>query len=313
MKIIDKTPLQDANGNISFVARVQGTLKYGLNWYAELEAQKVVIAQLDRALEKGFVLIRNFTLPNIEVVIPLILFGPGGVSVIYATPVKGFFEAKGNQWNTVTNGRPLPASVNLLEVVTKRARAFQRYLQEQKISLPNPVEPVLIVTDPGAHIDSMRPAVRVVMSDAIKQFASSVLQTSPVWRNEVVYDLADRAVDPRPPVVEPKAPPQAAPSPDGQPVSRAQAIFNASDSAQPFDNNEFGFAFDEGDAAAGSQQVPQSIRETNPSRQLPRPKPAPSKGRIFGMSTAQVALLAGMLVIQCCILAGFGIAYYLTQ
>lgn len=312
MKIIDKTPLQDANGNISIIARVQGTLKYGLNWYAELEAQKVVITQLDRSLEKGFVLIRNFTLPNIEVVIPLILFGPGGIQVIYATPVKGFFEAKGDQWNTVTNGRPLPASVNLLEVVTKRARALQRYLQEQKINLPNPVEPVLILTDPGAHIDSMRPAVRVVMSDAIKQFASSVLQTSPIWRNDIVYDMADRAIDPRPPV-EPKVPPQSAPSPDGQPASRAQAIFNASESAKPFDNNEFGFAFDEGDAAAESQQTPQSIRETNPSRQLPRPKPAQSKGRLFGMSTAQVALLAGMLVIQCCILAGFGIAFYLTQ
>ena len=205
MKIIDKTPLQDANGNISFPARVQGTLKYGLNWFAELEAQKAVIAQLDRSLEKGFVLIRNFTLPNIEVVIPLILIGPGGISVIYATPVKGFFEAKGDQWNTVTNGRPQPASINLLDIVTKRARALQRYLQEQKINLPNPVEPVLIATDPGAHIDSMRPTVRVVMSDAIKQFASSLLQAAPIWRSDLIYDLADRITDPRPPE-EPKMP-----------------------------------------------------------------------------------------------------------
>ncbi len=69
MKLIDKTPLQDDKGNISFVARVQGTLKYGLNWSAELEAQKTVIAQLDRQLEKGFILIRNFTLPNSEIVL----------------------------------------------------------------------------------------------------------------------------------------------------------------------------------------------------------------------------------------------------
>ena len=27
MKIIDKTPLQDANGNINIIARVQGTLE----------------------------------------------------------------------------------------------------------------------------------------------------------------------------------------------------------------------------------------------------------------------------------------------
>lgn len=105
MKIIDKTPFQDVSGKISVVGRTQGTLKYGLNWFPELEAQKVVIAQLDRTLEKGFVLIRNFTLPNIEVVIPLILIGPGGVSVIYVTQVKGQFEAKGDQWNIVNYGR----------------------------------------------------------------------------------------------------------------------------------------------------------------------------------------------------------------
>lgn len=306
MKIIDKTPLQDADGNISFPARVQGTLKYGFNWYAELEAQKVVIAQLDRSLEKGFVLIRNFTLPNIEVVIPLILIGPGGISVIYATPVKGFFEAKGDQWSTVTNGRPQPAASNLLDVVTKRARALQRYLQEQKINLPNPVEPVLITTNPGAHIDSMRPAVRVVMSDGIKQFANTVLQAAPIWRSEMIYDLADRVIDPRPQHDEPKTPPS-----EGQPAARAKAIFNASESAKPFDNSELGFAFEEDDAAQESQRTPQSIQEPNPSRQLPRPN-AQSK-KILGMSTRQIALLAAMLVVQCCILIGFGAALYLTQ
>ncbi len=311
MKIIDKTPLQDANGNISFTARAQGTLKYGFNWYAELEAQKAVIAQLDRSLEKGFVLIRNFTLPNIEVVIPLILIGPGGISVIYATPVKGFFEAKGDQWSTVVNGRPQPGATNLLDVVTKRARALQRYLQEQKISLPNPVEPVLITTNPGAHIDSMRPAVRVVMSDGIKNFASAVLQATPVWRSEIIYDLADRIIDPRLHDEPATIPPQAAPG--GQPASRAKAIFNASESAKPFDNNEFGFAFEEGDASSESQQTPHDIREPNPSRQLPRPKPAQGKGKIFGMSTAQVALLVAMVIIQCCILIGFGAAIYFTQ
>lgn len=308
MKIIDKTPLQDANGNISFFARVQGTLKYGFSWYGELEAQKKVIEQLDRSLEKGHVLIRNFALPNIEVIIPLILIGTGGISVIYATPVKGFFEAKGDQWNTVSNGRALPASPNLIDVVRKRARALQRYLQEQKINLPNDVDSVLITVDPGAHVDSTRPNARVVMGDAIKQFASSLLQASPVWRADMVYDIADRLVDPRP-REEPKTSP---PDPVSSGPSRAQAIFNASESAQPFNNNEFGFAFEEDDVAPEAQQAPQNIRETNPSRQLPRPKPVQSR-KIFGMSTSQVAVLAAMLVIQCCILVGFAAAYYFTQ
>lgn len=307
MKIIDKTPLQDANGNISFIARVQGSLKYGFGWYAELEAQKKVIEQLDRSLEKGFVLIRNFTLPNIEVVIPLILIGTGGIAVIHVTPVKGFFEAKGDQWNTVSYGRALPAANNLIDLVTKRARALQRYLQDQKISMPNPVESVLITIDPGAHVESTRPIARVVMSDGIKNFASTLLQTSPVWRTDMVYDIADRLVDPRP-REEPKNVPEV---PAAQ--SRAQAIFNASDSAKPFNDNELGFAFEEeGDVASEAQSTSPNVQESSPSRQLPRSKPAQSR-KIFGMTTAQVAILAVMIVIQCCILIGFGAAYYFTQ
>ena len=133
MKIIDKTPLQDANGNISLVARIQGTLKYGLNWFAELEAQKAVIAQLDRSLEKGFVLIRNFTLPNSEIVIPIILIGAGGIWVIYVTKEKGSFEAKGDQWNTVNaDGKSMPASINLIDRVSKLSIVFQKYLEDTK-------------------------------------------------------------------------------------------------------------------------------------------------------------------------------------
>lgn len=310
MKIIDKTPLQDANGEISLVARVQGTLKYGLSWYAELEAQKAVITQLDRILEKGVVVIRNFTLPNSEIVIPLILISTGGISVIYVTPVKGFFEAKGDQWNTVSNGRGLPASINLIDRVSKLTRAFQKYLEIQRVNMSVPVEAVLIATDPGAHIESMRPVARVVMSDAIKQFGNSILQARPIWQVNYIYDLADRLVDPRP-IEEAKS---AVPSPaDGQPVSRAKAIFNAAETAKPFDTNELGFAFEDGEVPSTSQSVPQSLRETNPSRQLPRPKPDANKGKILGLSTRQLVLLIGMFIVECCVIIGAGVVIYLTQ
>jgi hypothetical protein len=295
MKIIDKTPLYDEKGQISFIGRIQGTLQYGLSWTAELEAQKQVIAQLDRVLEKGFVLIRNFTLPNSEIVIPMILLGPGGITVINVTTVKGFFEAKGDQWNTVVNGQPQPASINLLNRVARFARAVQIYLERQKIDLPGTVEPVLIASDPGAHIESMRPIARVVMSDAIKQFGTSVLQARPVWRSDIAYSLADRIIDPRPPE-------EAAPSPAQPPAdaaSRAQAIFNASDEAKPFDTNDLGFAFDE-ETQDGSQPVDQQQRPSSRTGKPPQKK-------ILGMTTAQVTILAIMLVCQICILIGAGL------
>ena len=299
MKIIDKTPLQDANGNINAIARIQGTLKYGLNWFGELEAQKTVIAQLDRSLEKGFVLIRNFTLPNSEIVIPIILIGSGGIWVIYVTQVKGRYEALGDQWNTVNNdGRSLPASINLISRVSKLSIVFQKYLKIQKVDMPNPMEAVLITADPGAHVTSTRPAARVVMSDAIKPFASSLLQARPVWRTDFVHVIAERILDPRPP--EELKP--VVSSPAGQ-----QAVSPAvGEQENSFNASEFGFAFDE----ASTQSPVGNLGES--SSPSPHSKPVQTKKRFLGLGDTQIILLAGMFIVECCVLFGFGIILYMN-
>ena len=310
MKIIDKTPFQTAQGEVDLSGRIQGTLKYGFSWYGELQAQKTVIAQLDRLLEKGFVLIRNFTLPNSEIVIPIILLGSGGVTVIHVTDVKGFFEAKGDQWNTVSNGTGIPARVNLLNRAAQYARALQVYFNRQKIQISAPIEPVLIAANPGAHVESMRPVARVVMSDAIKQFAGTLLQARPVWRADNVHDVADRIINPRPPEQPPEqavaaqTPESAAPS-----SSRAKAIFDAADSAQPFNPSDLDFAFDD---TGTSQGVPPHLKETSPAQPLPR-KAGPQKRKILGMTVPQFALVAGMVIVEFCMIALFGIIMILNR
>jgi hypothetical protein len=296
MKIIDKTPLQDAKGELGMIASVYGTLKYGLSWSSEMEAQKIVIVQLERALEKGFVLIRNFTLPGSNIVIPLALIGVGGVHVIYVTPIKGRFEAKGDQWNTIDkSGNSQPARINLLDRTAKLARAFQRYLEMQKVELRSPVEATLISTDPGAHIDSMRPVVKVIKSDTLKLYINSLLQATPIWRPEFINALADRLVDPRlSEAVNPVAPPE----PIEQPKSRRDAP--DPEQAKPLDaSNETDFAFAEDDGVS-----PQPAAQKPQPRQ--RPKPAPSQGKILGMSRTQAILVAGMLVFFCCVIVAVG-------
>ena len=136
MKVIDKTPLQNAKGEIGTFQRIQGTLEFGFNWYAELQAQKVVIAQLETVLEKGFTLIRNLTLHNSQIVVPLILIGPPGVYVIRVTALSGFYEAKGDQWNVGSGGRSVPAPINLMVQVSRLARALQVFIDRQGVSLP---------------------------------------------------------------------------------------------------------------------------------------------------------------------------------
>ncbi|MBN8581260.1 MAG: hypothetical protein J0L96_11370 [Anaerolineae bacterium] len=274
MRVIDKTPFQDEQGNISLIARIQGTLKYGLSWYSELEAQKRVIAYLDRVLEKGFVLIRNFPLPDSEIVIPLILIGPGSLSVILVSPVKGQFEAKGADWNIITNGVAAPASRNLIDLVGKLSRVFQKYMQVHNINIPMQPEPVLIASDPGAQIESVRPMVRVVRSDAIKQFANTLSQASPVLRTDLISIIADLIIEPQPKTIQPS-------EPDATPEERAKAIFNASE--------------------AGT--IPPGVMP--PSAQ-PRgnkaAQPAPKKSR--PMSRTQLIMLVVLGIFECCVLAG---------
>lgn len=317
MKIIDRTPLQNEKGEIEFFARLRGTLKYGFSWYPELQAQKAVIAKLERLLERGFVLIRNFTLPGSEIVIPIVLIGPGGVQVILVTHVKGFFEAKGDQWNTVNNGRSQPASINFLSRAMRFGRAFQVYLQRQRIELPCPVEPVLIAENPGAHIESLRPAARVVKSDAINAFAASLLQARPVLRTDYIHELADYIVNPRPlaekrPQASPEPPAfaQDKPAAETSVPSRARTIFEASQNAELINPAELEFAFEE-ESRAGSA-MPPGLRETNPAQSLSG-STEPQRGRLFGMSGRQAVLLAGLMIVECCILIGFGALLTLNQ
>jgi hypothetical protein len=307
MKIIDKTPLQDQKGEISFSARIQGTLKYGLSWFSDLEAQKFVVTLLDRTLEKGYVLIRNFTLPGSDIVIPIILIGPFGIQVILITKVKGFFEAKGDQWNTVNNGRSQPAGINLIGRVTQYARALQKYFHFQKIENPGQIEPVLISTNPGAHIESMRPAARVVQSDAIKQFAASLSQARPMLRPEQVYEFAERIVNPMSPKAAEAETALQKPAAPELPSSRAQAIFNSEQ--KPFDPNDLGFAFED-DGQSALQDVSPQLSESGPAQRLPS-QPAKSR-KIMGMTTAQLALLVVMAIVECCVVIGF-VYIYMNQ
>jgi hypothetical protein len=298
MKIIDKTPFQKPSGELDVMGRLQGMLKYGFGWPGELEAQQAAVAQLQRSIDKGFVLIRNLTLPGSEVIIPILLLGTHGLSVIYVTPVRGFFEAKGEEWNTVKSGQSLPANVNLIGRVRLLTRAVQLYLQRQGLDVVGPAEPVLIGTDPGFHVETTRPSVRVVMSDAIRQFGGSLVQARPILKSQQVYDLADRIVTPRPP--QEQAPAEA------EGPARAKAIFDAAESpgGEQFDSSELSFAFDDGQDSAAA---PDDLRAGLPAG--PVAGAAARKGRVAGMTPGQLVFLAVMALVECCVLVGGG--YYL--
>ena len=311
MKIIDKTPLLDEKGQLGMLQRIQGMLQFGLNWPNELQAQKAIITYFDRQLEKGYTLIRNYTLGQSEIMVPIILIGPSGIHVIHIANMKGRYEVKGDQWNIADGDSYKPAPVNLVQGTMRMAAAVKRWIERQGTKVPVDIEPVLIAGEPGLHIQSVRPAVRVMMIDGIKSYVSGLATAQPVLTTETIYELTERIINPRPPRTA--SPAHAAPlprtnefnQPPQEDVSRARAIFNASQEAKPFDPADFDFAMDE-EASMDVTPAPSSFEESSPEQSLSRSKPR--SRRVLGMTPGQLGILGALALLFLCIVAG--LAYY---
>ena len=311
MKLIDQTPLQNENGEIGILQRVQGTLKYGLSWYPELEAQKFALGLLERGLGKGYTIIRNTALGASGIVIPLAIVGPAGIFAVYVTHLRGQYQAKGDSWGTLSGQSFKPASVNLLTRTERMGRALQAFIERQGVKLPQPVEPILMTANPGMHVQSLRPIVRVVMVDALERWAVSLSKSAPIFTVESAYELADRIVNPRPPKTSDEAdtvPPDQEPgmhsNQDEGELSRAGAIFKAADEAEAFDPADLGFAFEEDSAV----EVPPDLIESSPA--VPVPTQSGAKKRYLGMTVQQLSLLVGMFLVEICVLIAFAIILF---
>lgn len=303
MKLIDQTPLQDEKGEIGIIQRAQGTLKYGFDWYPEMEAQKAVIAILRPKLGKGYTVIRNLTLGASGIVIPLALVGPAGIYAAYVTHLHGTYQAKGNAWGQTFGENYKPASKNLLTHTQLLARALQAFIERQGVKLPKPVEPVILAANPGLHIEALQPIVRVIMVDALARWAASLGSAAPVFTVETAYELADRIVNPRPPKKEGSSDAAQAPakSEEEPELSHSVAAFDAPDEAQPFNPDDLGFAFE------GSEdgELPSDSVESSPAEPIPAQSGA--KKRYLGMTVLQLAVLGGLFVVLICVLIGFAI------
>jgi hypothetical protein len=317
MKIIDQTPLLDANGRLSLINSIQGMLKYGFSWPANLEAQEKVIAQMNKVIEKGHTLFRNQQLGASEIIIPLIIIGTSGIYAMEATSLKGLYQARGEEWGTITNGRFQPASINILSRTARLARILQIFFERQGLKLSVPVEPVLLAAYPGLHIESVRPVVRPVMSDAIDRFAAGLLTARPVYNTQEVSEFVERLQNPRSsrqaePPPEPKddafAVKDETPFADMEP-SRLQAILNSpkSDALIESGPSDVDFALEDEPSPTVLVSNPYA-----PGEETPPPSPSPKRS-IFGMTFRQFALLVFMVLVELCVLAGFAALTYLNR
>jgi len=308
MKIIDKTPLLDEKGELGIKQRFQGMLQFGFNWPNELQAQKAIINFFDRQLERGYTLIRNMTLGKSGITIPMILLGPAGIFAINITHLRGRYEAKGGSWNVQSGDGYTPASPNLIQNTSRMARALQAFIERQGKKLPVSIEPVLIAAEPGLHIESVGSAVRVMMIDGIKPFVSGLSSGLPVLSPEAVHEFTERILNPRSPKKGPVAlqitephPARQQNEPTQQEVSRARAIFSASENLKPFDPADFDFAMT--DDEPSEDGVPSALKELGSAGSTSQPKP--KRQRTLGMTPLQLAVIAALGLALVCVLAGF--------
>ena len=301
MKIIDQTPLIDEKGELGFTQRLQGMLQFGFNWPVELKAQQLIVNYFDRNLEKGYTLIRNQALGQSGIVIPMILVGYAGIFAINLTYLRGRYEAKGNEWNVESGNRFKPARENLIQKTATMARALTVFIERQGTKLPMPVEPVLIAAEPGLHIDTESPAVKVLMSDGIRNFVGVLKSGAPAMRADVALELVERITNPRParanpaPTPAPAVTPPVQPRPEAQNVSRARAIFHAAEEAKPFDPDDFDFALADEDSEVRAKPPVRSEAVALSSG------PKRAARRIMGMTPIQLVVLAALALCLVCI------------
>ena len=342
MEIADRTPYRNESGKVDIFGRIQGTFKFGFDWYARLEAQLAVIAVLGKVLGSSYILLCNITLPDTDIELPIVLIGPPGVYLISVTTGRGVYRARDDEWGTVVGDRFVAASNNILQRNVKLGRVLQIYLDRAGFKDKLIVEPILMAADPGMHIESVRPAARIVMSDALERFAISMNQARPIHNGKTIADLAQVIVK------GPKA--QAAPvaKTENQPPTTQAPASNLAFSTEPL---EFSFedkpqdqnnspssasqnatlraaAFSSDDrldtlqypgdqTLQSSQPFPENFEAGNsrtPSENSSRPSsPAPKSKKLFGMSTAQLAILGGVLLFWLCAMAAFAIYLYINH
>jgi len=181
MKVIDRSPFRDEEGSIGLDDRLRGTWQFGFNWNKETRAQDRLVSQLKAQLNNRYTLVRDALLPGLGIPIPMVLVGPTGVQVFYASAIQGFYRAKENSWSVMESRsrRYTPSQPNLIKRTTLMSQAIFEFLSNKGIQVEES-EPVLFFSDPNIHVDAIHPAVHIILADGAGRFIENLAQNPPI-------------------------------------------------------------------------------------------------------------------------------------
>lgn len=194
MKVFDNSVVGEKGLPPSRLSGVIGSLRLARSLPPDHRAQETVISIMERTLDNRFTLLRNVALEGMEAPLPLILIGPPGIQVIYASSLRGIYRARGDEWDQMDDRQEQyrPALPNLIIQSQQMAQSLQTHLLAQAGQIAShlsqsPVEALIVFTDPGIHVDMIRPSVRIILIDALERFLSNLAQSPPRMEKEEIH------------------------------------------------------------------------------------------------------------------------------
>jgi len=149
----------------------------------KLSARDYLVQNLRGVLDNRFHMVCEACLDERKGALPLILLGPTGVWVILTNDAKGVFRIHETEWEELQSKRGGYKAVypNPITIGLEKTQELLDYLSSRGIKVPT-IEPAVFFSDPGAHIETSKPAGRIVPVDALQRFIVTV------WRSPVVFD-----------------------------------------------------------------------------------------------------------------------------
>jgi len=165
----------------------------------DVKAYETMISHMERALSNKFYLLQNVMIEGAEKPVSTVLVGPPGFYLLNTSFQKGIFRAKEDTWSEMKgrNRQFEPTHPNLVKETQQFAALLGDFLSSRLPQAP-PVHPVLILLNPGTHVDSVRPAVRTILTDGLERFIARLSLDAPQLTSEDVHVIVNRLKEPAP-------------------------------------------------------------------------------------------------------------------
>ena len=183
MRTIDLSKYKTESGVGGIFKSLQGALSYGYAWQQSRKHQEELVEILGSVLGNECVLLLDVNIPKVNRPIPMVLITPALVTVINPKSQMGFFRAEGKFWGVLgKNDEYRSAPNNLIRETWLYQKTIEGYFKQHNFTAPME-RGVMIFVSPETVVESIRPRVRIIQADGIKNFARELSIAKPVFSN----------------------------------------------------------------------------------------------------------------------------------